>query len=104
LELFFETFPETLKTVIFDDPSMVLAGPRSQKQRLFGYFSATFFKHPFWMALGMPFCAFWLPLGVPWEAVFEQKVIFVSGSVFEVTFGVSLGIFLEGSAAGADAV
>ena len=74
LELVLETFPETLKTVIFDDPSMVLAGLWSQKQTLFGLCSVTCFKTRFSMAWGTQFCVFWLQLGVPWEAVFEQNV------------------------------
>ena len=96
LEVFLATFPETLKTLISDDPSMVLAGLWGHTQRLFVLCSVTFFTTPFGMAWGTLFCVLWLPLGVPWEAYFEQNVDFFLGPFLRSLVGLTWGSFGRG--------
>ena len=71
----FETLAENLQNVIFEDHSMVLAGP------LFGRFFRHAFELPFAMFLGSHFDGFGLPLGSQWEPLLGPKLDFL-GVIF----------------------
>ena len=77
----FETLAENLESVIFEDPSMVLAGPGIQNGSLFGSFFGHVFELPFVMLLGPRFCDFWLPLGLQRETFLGSKLDFL-GVIF----------------------
>ena len=73
LEVVFYAFAENLKTLIFDDPSMVSASLGSQNGSLFGSFFGAFSELDFLLVLGPHFCHFGLPLGVQWETILSQN-------------------------------
>ena len=77
----FETLAENLEYVIFEDHSMVLAGPGTQNWILFGSFFRHVFELPFAMFLGSHFDDFGLPLGPQWEPLLGPKLDFL-GVIF----------------------
>ena len=71
--ILFETFAENLKTSVFNDPSMVLAGPDSQNGSLFGCFFGAFSELDFLIVLGTHFGHFGVPPGIQWETILSQN-------------------------------
>ena len=72
----FETLAENLEYVIFEDHSLVLAGPGTHNSTLFGSFFRHVFELPLVMLLGPRFCDFWVPLGPQWESCLGPKLDF----------------------------
>ena len=72
----FETLAKNLESVIFENPSMVLAGPGTQNGSLSGSFFGHVCEPHFVMLLGPHFCDFWLPLGPQWEPLLGPKLYF----------------------------
>ena len=77
----FETLAENWESVIFEYPSMVLAGPGTQNGSLFGSFFGHVCELHFVMFLGPHFCDFGLPLGPQWEPLWRPKLDFL-GVIF----------------------
>ena len=73
LEVVLETFPETLKTVIFDDPSMVLAGLWGSKTEYFRSLFRHFFQDSFLDGSGNTNLCFLAPIGGPMGGRFRAK-------------------------------
>ena len=100
----FETLAENLEYVIFENHSMVLAGPGTQNWILFGSFFRHVFELPFAMFLGSHFDDFGLPLGPQWEPLLGPKLDFLGSHFLNSFLGPIRQRFWEGPAAEAEPV
>ena len=75
LDVISETLPENLENVIFEDPSIVLAGLGIRNLSIFCYL-VVFLELHLLMLLGARFGDFGLPIGTQWEPPLGPKLDF----------------------------